>query len=68
MTKAEALALNITKAELRRYLRTAAGMAAFLARWTSTPKDDAVASLFAAVIEDDADFDKLCDIFGVTEA
>lgn len=61
----KAKALNLSSADFRRYARTAAQFGKMLASFTATKKDDACADLLSSVIEDDAQFAKLCEMLGL---
>ena len=63
----KALALGITRAELKQYAQRVVSIAGFVVAFTPTNKDNQVVALLDALINDDADFAKICDLLGIPE-
>lgn len=58
---------KLTKAEFKKYMLQGLLFASFAASWTPTPKDDQVIELMGQIAGNQEQFDKLCEIFGITD-
>ena len=60
--------LQITKSEFRSQGLKVLGILGFVAAWTPTGKDDAFVALLSSIFKDDVQFDKFCELLGVTDS
>ena len=60
-----AAALSMSRTDFRTYANKALAVAALITSLTPTPKDDAGVELLSALVKDDVQFARVCDILGL---
>lgn len=59
--------MKLTKTEFKVFLTKVHMLASIAASFTPTPKDDAAVALIAEIINNQTQFDALCQLLGITE-